>query len=109
VCAGFDVLRDSGHSADGAPAATAAASSGPRPEVDELFGRLKLRRKQLAAARHVPAYVVFSDATLLRIAEQRPRSDQELLAISGIGPAKLELYGPALLDLVAGAAVTAAP
>jgi len=109
VCAGFDVLRDSGHAADGAPAATAAASSGPRPEVDELFGRLKLLRKQLAAARHVPAYVVFSDATLLRIAEQRPRSDQELLAISGIGPAKLELYGPALLDLVAGAAVTAAP
>ena len=52
---------------------------------------------------------MFSDATLLRIAEQRPRSDQELLAISGIGPAKLELYGPALLDLVAGAAVTAAP
>ena len=51
----------------------------------------------------MPAYVVFNDATLLRIAEQRPTSDQALLAIPGIGPAKLQLYGRALLDAVAGA------
>jgi ATP-dependent DNA helicase RecQ len=107
VCAGFDVLRDSGAAADPHRRATAAAapssSSEPRPEVDELYARLKLLRKQLAAARKVPAYVVFNDATLLRIAEQRPTSDQALLAIPGIGPAKLQLYGRALLDAVAGA------
>ncbi|HMF42122.1 MAG TPA: ATP-dependent DNA helicase RecQ [Polyangia bacterium] len=103
VCAGFDVLRDSGAVSDG-PAATAATTAQERtPEVDELFGRLKLLRKQLATARHVPAYVVFSDATLLRIAEQRPASDQALLAIPGIGPVKLQLYGQVLLDTVAGA------
>jgi len=104
VCAAFDVLRDSGVTADGARAvtATAAASAERTPEVDELFGRLKLLRKQLATERHVPAYVVFSDATLLRIAEQRPASDEALLAISGIGPAKLQLYGRVLLETVAG-------
>jgi len=63
-------------------------------------------RKQLAAERRVPAYVVFSDATLLRIAEQRPGSDQALLAIPGIGPVKLQLYGRVLLETVAGAEVT---
>jgi DNA helicase-2/ATP-dependent DNA helicase PcrA len=48
---------------------------------------------------------VFNDATLLRIAERRPTTDEALLAISGIGPAKLALYGQALLDVVGGAAV----
>ncbi|HEY7370942.1 MAG TPA: ATP-dependent DNA helicase RecQ [Polyangia bacterium] len=110
VCAGFDVLRDAG-TADprGRRAAgTAAPSSAePTPEVDELYARLKLLRKQLATARKVPAYVVFNDATLLRIAEQRPTSDQALLAIPGIGPAKLQLYGRVLLDTVAGAPASA--
>jgi ATP-dependent DNA helicase RecQ len=68
----------------------------------ELFLRLKALRRELAAERGVPAYVVFSDATLLRIAQQRPSSDDELLAISGIGPKKLELYGHALRQAIAG-------
>jgi ATP-dependent DNA helicase RecQ len=102
VCAGFDVLRDSGgNTADHGRPAAGAVSADRRPEVDELFGRLKQLRKQLAAARHVPAYVVFSDATLLRIAEQRPDSPEALLAISGIGPAKLQLYGQVLLEAIA--------
>jgi ATP-dependent DNA helicase RecQ len=74
------------------------------PETAELLERLKALRKTLAAARGVPAYVVFNDATLIRIAEERPRSDQALLGISGIGPKKLELYGDLLLDLVRAAA-----
>jgi len=102
VCAGFDVLRDSGGVADRAPAAATAAAAAERgADVDELYARLKVLRKALAAARRVPAYVVFSDATLLKIAELRPRSDQALLAVPGIGPAKLELYGRALLEAVA--------
>jgi DNA helicase-2/ATP-dependent DNA helicase PcrA len=47
---------------------------------------------------------VFSDATLMRIAEERPTSADALLRISGIGPKKLELYGDALLELVVGGA-----
>ena len=69
-------------------------------ETAELFDRLKTLRRSLAVARSVPAYVVFSDATLMRIAEERPRSADALLSISGIGPKKLEMYGDALLQLV---------
>jgi ATP-dependent DNA helicase RecQ len=109
LCAGFDVLGDSGRADRGvvrSPAAAAGAGAGELDaEAEELFGRLKAMRKQLAAARKVPAYVVFNDATLLRIAERRPTSDEALLAISGIGPAKLALYGRTLLEVVAGAAV----
>ncbi len=50
--------------------------------------------------RRVPAYVVFNDATLMRIAEERPSSAEALLGISGIGPKKLEMYGDALLEMV---------
>jgi len=69
-------------------------------ETAELFDRLKTLRRSLAVARSVPAYVVFSDATLMRIAEERPSSADALLSISGIGPKKLEMYGDALLQLV---------
>ena len=102
VCAGFDVLAESGHAVDRG-ARTAAAPIERSPELEDLFARLKVLRKQLATERRVPAYVIFNDATLLRIAERRPASDEALLAISGIGPAKLQLYGRALLDIVAGA------
>jgi ATP-dependent DNA helicase RecQ len=73
------------------------------PDPDsQLWQRLKELRKALAAERGVPAYVVFSDATLLRIAQERPRTDAELLTISGVGPKKLQLYGRALREVVAG-------
>jgi len=104
VCAGFDVLEESAHVRGvHAPSRGAAASVERTPEVDDLFAQLKALRKQIAVERKVPAYVVFNDATLLHIAERRPASEQALLAIPGIGPAKLALYGRALLDLVAGA------
>jgi ATP-dependent DNA helicase RecQ len=106
VCASFDVLEDSARapSSGRAPGRGVAAAAVERtPEIDDLFGQLKALRKQLAVARKVPAYVVFNDATLLHIAERRPASEEALLAIPGIGPSKLALYGRALLDLVAGA------
>jgi DNA helicase-2/ATP-dependent DNA helicase PcrA len=49
----------------------------------------------------VPAYVVFSNATLTEIAERRPRTLADLAAVSGVGPAKLELYGEEVLRVVA--------
>ena len=48
----------------------------------------------------MPAFVVFTDATLQLIAEQRPTSPAALLRISGVGPAKLERYGDSLLEVV---------
>ena len=55
----------------------------------------------MAAAQKVPAYVVFTDATLVALAERRPGRSEELIAIAGIGPRKLGLYGEAVLALVA--------
>jgi ATP-dependent DNA helicase RecQ len=108
ACAGFDVLADSGRAADGGAVGSAAPTE-RSAHVEELFGRLKAVRKQLAAARRVPAYVVFNDATLLKIAELRPRSEDALLAVPGIGPAKLQLYGSVLLETVAAAPALGAP
>jgi DNA helicase-2/ATP-dependent DNA helicase PcrA len=53
----------------------------------------------------VPAYVVFTDATLTALAERRPTSNDDLLAIAGIGPRKIELYGSAALAILGGAQV----
>jgi len=70
----------------------------------ELFERLRAWRAETAKAASVPAYVVFPDATLAAIAEQRPNSLTELSAISGVGAKKLESYGEAVLSLVTTAA-----
>ena len=66
----------------------------------DQFEQLKRWRLRQATEREVPAFVVFTDATLLAIVEQLPASLEQLAAIPGIGPAKLELYGPTLLELL---------
>jgi len=81
-----------------------------RPRVDAaqgsydemLFDQLRRLRKQLADAEGKPPYVVFGDATLVQMARERPVTDQELLAISGVGQHKLEKYGADFLDAIAG-------
>jgi DNA helicase II / ATP-dependent DNA helicase PcrA len=65
------------------------------------FEALKAWRLERARSDDVPAYVVFSNATLTEIAERRPRTLTELAAVSGIGPAKLERYGKEVLRVVA--------
>ena len=72
----------------------------PASYDEELFERLRAWRKERADEESVPAFVVFTDATLQLIAEQRPTSPAALLRISGVGPAKLERYGDALLAVV---------
>ncbi len=72
---------------------------------EELFDRLREWRSRTAVGQKVPAYVVFTDATLTALAERRPSRTAELVDIAGIGPRKLALYGDAVLALVAGAAV----
>ncbi|MGA5301920.1 ATP-dependent DNA helicase UvrD2 [Nucisporomicrobium flavum] len=70
---------------------------------EELFERLQTWRARTAAEQKVPAYVVFTDATIVAIAERRPGTPPELLAIAGIGPRKLGQYGAAVFALVGGA------
>jgi DNA helicase-2/ATP-dependent DNA helicase PcrA len=67
-------------------------------EAGELFERLRAWRSETAASASVPAYVVFTDATLQAIAESRPASLRELAALPGIGARKLELYGEDVLS-----------
>ena len=67
---------------------------------DELLGQLKDWRLRTSKELKVPAYVVFSDNTLIAIAESLPTDDAALVAIPGIGARKLEQFGPDVLDLV---------
>jgi DNA helicase-2/ATP-dependent DNA helicase PcrA len=70
-------------------------------DIDEdLLGRLRDWRGSRAKELKVPAYVVFTDATLVAIAEQRPTDPAGLVAISGIGAAKLDRFGGDVLALV---------
>jgi DNA helicase-2/ATP-dependent DNA helicase PcrA len=69
---------------------------------EELFERLREWRIRVAGEQKVPAYVVFTDATLTALAERRPGRMEELAAIAGIGPRKLDMYGEAVLALIAG-------
>ncbi|MBI4727884.1 MAG: ATP-dependent DNA helicase UvrD2 [Acidobacteria bacterium] len=92
--------------------ATRPAPSGARPDpaadVSEengaLLAALKAWRLERARADEVPAYVVFHDATLARIAEMRPRTAAEFARIPGIGPAKLARYADEILAVLAGSA-----
>jgi ATP-dependent DNA helicase RecQ len=77
-----------------APAEAAPAADG------ELFQRLRTLRRSLADAEGVPAYIVFSDAVLARMAAERPTDEAGLLAVAGVGPAKLARYGAAFLRVL---------
>lgn len=65
-------------------------------------------RRQVAAEQSVPAYVVFTDATLIAAAEARPRTDEQLLAVAGVGRAKLAKYGEEVLAIIAGSSPASA-
>ncbi|RNM17568.1 ATP-dependent DNA helicase UvrD2 [Nocardioides pocheonensis] len=75
----------------------------PLPYDESLFESLKQWRKQRADAESVPAFVVFSDATLEALAEVRPTDRKGLLRVNGIGAAKLERYADDVLAVLAGA------
>ena len=73
-------------------------------DVDEvLFERLRAWRLERSKALKQPAYCVFTDATLTRIAEVRPSSREELATIGGVGAAKLAAYADDVLALCSGA------
>ena len=68
----------------------------------ELFQRLRVLRAQLARRQGIPAYAVFSDKTLRELAVVRPRTIEELKAVSGIGAAKAGKYGKRFLEEIGG-------
>ncbi|ALV47619.1 ATP-dependent DNA helicase [Arthrobacter alpinus] len=72
------------------------------PGYDEaVFEQLREWRLGESTSASVPAFVVFTDATLMAIAEAAPQDLDELAALPGVGPSKLERYGEAVLDIVA--------
>ncbi|MDH5529016.1 MAG: DNA helicase RecQ [Paracoccaceae bacterium] len=68
-----------------------------------LLSALKAKRRALAEAARVPAYVIFPDRTLIEMAEKRPGTLDEMMQISGIGAKKLEKYGSQFLEVITGA------
>ena len=68
--------------------------------ANSLFDTLRKLRYEISKEESVPAYVIFSDAALRQMEIERPMSDQELLAIDGVGKAKLEKYGDAFIKTI---------
>ncbi|MGA5537147.1 ATP-dependent DNA helicase UvrD2 [Mycolicibacterium nivoides] len=69
---------------------------------EDLLAELKEWRLRVSKEMKVPAYVVFTDNTLIAIAESMPADEAALVALPGIGARKLEQYGPDVLELVRG-------
>lgn len=65
-----------------------------------LLAELKALRRKIADSKSVPAYVVFSDATLVDMCQKHPTTVEELLDVSGVGRVKLELYGEKFLQIL---------
>ncbi|MGB8812926.1 MAG: HRDC domain-containing protein, partial [Paracoccaceae bacterium] len=68
-----------------------------------LLSALKAKRRALAEAGSVPAYVIFPDKTLIEMAEKRPSTLDLMAKISGVGAKKLESYGATFLAVITGA------
>ncbi|MBR6745430.1 MAG: DNA helicase RecQ [Clostridia bacterium] len=66
----------------------------------DLLEGLKTLRRELAEAKNVPPYVVFSNATLMDMCKRLPVTDEEFLEVSGVGKVKLALYGKPFLQLL---------
>jgi ATP-dependent DNA helicase RecQ len=87
-----------------APRRAAAAKPAPTPDLavdDQVLAELKRLRLELARAQGVPAYVVFTDATLKDMARRHPRDRAAFAAVQGVGAAKLERYAEPFLALLA--------
>lgn len=72
---------------------TATAKPAKATKDNNLFERLRQLRLKIAREEDVPAYHIFSDATLKEIEAQRPMSDEEFMQINGVGKRKMETYG----------------
>jgi ATP-dependent DNA helicase RecQ len=75
-------------------------SSRTAPFDESLFARLKKLRKELADQERVPAYIVFSDASLRDMCRKQPVSPELFSGVTGVGSVKLEKYGEAFIALI---------
>ncbi|WP_076460665.1 DNA helicase RecQ [Limosilactobacillus caccae] len=71
------------------------------PEEAALFDVLREKRLALANEQGVPAFMIFSDRTLHEMAQQKPQTPADMLAVSGIGKKKLEQYGEEMIATIA--------
>ncbi|MEP5731502.1 MAG: DNA helicase RecQ [Sulfitobacter sp.] len=89
-----------------------SAGASRRPAVKQmvseedapLLSALKAKRRAMAEAAKVPAYIIFTDRTLIEMAETRPRDLDGMAGIGGVGAKKLETYGTAFLEVINGEA-----
>ena len=79
------------------------ATAALAPEDEPLFEALREWRRRTAEEVDMPAYIVFSDRTLVAIATVRPTSMSDLAGISGVGPKKLQEWGSEVLEVVSTA------
>lgn len=80
----------------------AAAKDAPLQPADEkLLAALKDLRKSLAMRQSIPAYVVFTDATLVDMCRLKPKTQEEFMEVSGVGQAKSQRYGEVFLAVIA--------
>jgi len=102
ICTGEDILAGTGSQIEGRGRRGGQTASDSDDDLRDtpLFEALKALRRGIADERSVPAYVVFSDATLLAMTELRPTTAAGLLAVPGVGPVKLERYGKAFLEVM---------
>ena len=95
------------------PKSTKSARSERRSKVEmdtsdidgDLLASLKALRRDLAAERNVPAYIVFGDATLIDMCRMRPETLDQMSLVNGVGPKKLQDFGPAFLRALSAGAV----
>lgn len=67
---------------------------------NDLLDELKQLRRKLAMEKNVPAYIIFSDATLTDMCKKLPMTSEEFLTVSGVGKTKLAQYGEIFLDTI---------
>jgi len=97
--ASVELRRDAMRTPD-RPVARALVSDEDAP----LLSALKAKRRALAEAQGWPPYMIFNDKTLIEMAETRPATLDGMARIGGVGATKLERYGSAFLDVIAGGA-----
>lgn len=95
----ISLRKDTIKSAERRPAVKMLVSEEDAP----LLSALKAKRRALAEAQKVPAYVVFNDKTLIEMAETRPETLDQMARIGGVGAKKLERYGDEFLEVITGA------
>jgi ATP-dependent DNA helicase RecQ len=79
----------------------AQTASALTDEQAALLAALKKLRLSLAARRHLPAYLIFSDKTLIEMARSTPRNLREFAMVSGVGTSKLRDFGQVFVDAIA--------